>query len=242
MLNPEGKPNLTEPSQIQKGLGVSFKDLALLEESLVHSSYVNENPGFNVAANERLEFLGDAVLGLIVAERLYVGYPGMSEGEMTRVRAALVCRDCLFRMATSLNLGVYLYMGKGEEASGGRLKPANLAGALEALIGAIYLDRGLDFTRDYTLRLAEPELCRILAGEAGPDFKSQLQEAIQSRFQKTPAYRVVESTGPDHDRTFTVEVRIGSIVLGRGMGKSKKAAEAEAARAAIELFPPIFTA
>jgi ribonuclease III len=241
MLKPEGKANLTDTSQIQKGLGVSFKDPSLLEESLVHSSYVNENPGAKMASNERLEFLGDAVLGIIVAERLYVGFPAMNEGEMTRLRAVLVCRECLFRMAKSLNLGDYLYMGKGEETSGGRRKPANLAGALEALIGAIYLDRGPDIVREYTLRLVEPELRLILAGEAGPDFKSQLQEAIQARFQQPPAYRVVELTGPDHDRTFSVEVRIGNTILGRGTGKSKKAAEAEAARAAIEVLPTVFT-
>jgi ribonuclease-3 len=232
---------LTELSQIQKGLGVSFNGLSLLEESLVHSSYINENPGLNLASNERLEFLGDAVLGLIVAEKLYTGFPEMDEGEMTRVRAALVCRECLFHMATAIRLGDHLYMGKGEEASGGRRKPANLAGALEALIGAIFLDRGLSFTREYTLRLVEPELRRILAGEAETDFKSQLQEMTQARFQKAPAYRVVELTGPDHDRTFTVEVRIGTTTLGRGTGKSKKVAEAEAARVALDVFPTAFT-
>jgi ribonuclease III len=232
---------LTELSQIQKGLGVDFKSLSLLEESLVHSSYLNENPGLNLASNERLEFLGDAVLGLIVAEKLYTGFPAMDEGEMTRVRAALVCRECLFHMATEIRLGDYLYMGKGEEASGGRRKPANLAGALEALIGAMFLDRGLSFTREYTLRLVEPELRRILAGEAETDFKSQLQELTQARFQKAPVYRVVELTGPDHDRTFTVEVRIGTTTLGRGTGKSKKVAEAEAARVALDVFPTAFT-
>jgi ribonuclease III len=241
MLNPEGEPALTELSQIQKDLGVSFNGLSLFEESLVHSSYINENPGFRLACNERLEFLGDAVLGLIVAERLYVGFPAMDEGEMTRVRAALVCRDCLFHMAMVIRLGDYLYMGKGEEASGGRHKPANLAGAMEALIGALFLDRGLIITREYTLKLVEPELRRILAGEAEADFKSQLQELTQARFQKAPAYRVVELTGPDHDRTFTVEVRIGTTILGLGTGKSKKAAEAEAARVALDVFPAAFT-
>jgi ribonuclease III len=241
MLKPEGEPTVTELSQIQKDLGVSFKGLSLLEESLVHSSYINENPGFTPACNERLEFLGDAVLGLIVAERLYTGFPAMDEGEMTRVRAALVCRECLFHMAMAIGLGDFLYMGKGEEASGGRHKPANLAGALEALIGAVFLDQGLSITREYTLKLVEPELSRILAGEAETDYKSQLQETTQARFQKAPVYRVVESTGPDHARTFTVEVRLGDALLGRGTGKSKKAAEAEAARAALDDFPAAFT-
>ena len=226
---------------LQQTLGVSFNDSSLLEQALVHSSYLNENPGIAPASNERLEFLGDAVLGLVVAEKLYQDFPHSDEGEMTRLRAALVRGNTLARVARTIKLGDYLYLGKGEEASGGRRKPANLAGALEAMIAAIFLDQGSMVTRDFILRLFDEELQKIANRGARVDYKSQLQELIQSREQQTPAYRLIETAGPDHDRRFTVEVRAGDTILGKGLGKSKKAAETEAAGAALEQLLTSFT-
>ena len=219
---------------LQQTLGVSFNNPSLLELALVHSSYVNENPDLAPASNERLEFLGDAVLGLIVAEKLYQDFPHLSEGEMTRLRAALVCQDALARVARALKLGDYLYLGKGERASGGQRKPANLARALEAMIAAIFLDQGLSTTRDVTLRLFNKELQKVAIQGVEVDYKSQLQEFIQAREQQAPVYRIVEATGPDHKKKFTVEVRMGDTVLGKGTGKSKKTAETEAARSALQ--------
>ncbi|MBA7671881.1 Ribonuclease 3 [subsurface metagenome] len=225
---------MAELAVLQEILGVSFKDLARLEQALVHSSYINENPDFAPTSNERLEFLGDAVLGLVVAEKLYQDLPSFTEGEMTKLRAALVRRDTLARAARAISLGDYLYLGKGEEASGGRRKPVNLAGALEAVIAAIFLDQGSATAKNFILRLFNKELQKVVSQGAGVDYKSQLQELIQAKEQQTPAYYVIEAKGPDHDRRFTVEVRAGDTVLGRGSGKSKKEAETEAARSALE--------
>jgi len=232
---------LADLSALPEILGISFNDPSLLEQALVHRSYVNENPDFALASNERLEFLGDAVLGLVVAERLYQDFPHFTEGEMTKLRAALVCQNTLTRIARTIGLGDYLYLGKGEEASGGRRKSANLARALEAVIGAIFLDQGSVTTSDFILRLFDKELEKVTSRGAGIDYKSQLQELIQARGQPPPVYRVIEAVGPDHDRRFTVEVRAGGVVLGRGSGKSKKTAETEAARSALEGLSTNFT-
>jgi len=231
---------MTDLAVLQNTLGVSFKDPSLMEQALVHSSYINESPGITTS-NERLEFLGDAVLGLIIAQELYQRLPQSSEGEMTELRSSLVRGDALSRLAKAISLGDYLYLGKGEEASGGRRKPANLAGAMEAVIAAIFLDQGLNATRDFILRLMGKELDKVLSQGIAPDYKSQLQELIQARHQQTPTYQVIEETGPDHDRRFSVEVRVGGTVLGRGSGKSKKSAEEEAARSALDQLPTDFT-
>jgi ribonuclease-3 len=215
-------------------LGVTFKDPSLLEKALIHDSYVNENPSLAPSSNERLEFLGDAVLGLIVARKLYNDLPDYSEGKMTSLRAALVRRETLARMAEAIGLGKYLYLGKGEEASGGRKKVPNLAGAIEAVIGAVFLDRGLREATGCTLRLMRHEYDTLIKTGLAPDFKSQLQELIQARQQQTPVYTLTDVSGPDHARWFTVEVRLGNDILGRGAGKSKKTAESEAARDALE--------
>ncbi len=232
---------MADLAALQKNLGVSFNDLSLLEQALVHSSYINENPALALNSNERLEFLGDAILGFIIAQELYQRFPDLNEGEMTKLRASVVCREALSRMARAIGLGDYLYLGKGEEASGGRRKPANLASALEAIIAAIFLDQGLASTRDFVLRVARQELNKVLIGGGEADYKSQLQELLQARQQQTPTYTLIETIGPDHDRTFTVEVRVGDKVLGRGSGKSKKAAEAEAARSALAQLSTNFT-
>jgi len=230
---------LADLTVLQQILGVSFDDLSLLEQALAHSSYINENPGFAPTSNERLEFLGDAVLGLVVAEKLYQDFPHLTEGEMTKLRAVLVRQDTLARMARAVGLGDYLYLGRGEEASSGRHKPSNLAGALEAVIAATYLDQGSAAARGFILRLLDKE--RLIDQEAKVDYKSQLQEIAQFRQQQTPVYHLIEAVGPDHDKRFTVEVMVGDTVLGRGSGKSKKLAETDAARSALEQLPTNFT-
>ena len=232
---------MVDLATLSEMLKISFHDRSLLEQAMVHSSYLNENPGYAPFSNERLEFLGDAILDFIVAEKLYQDYPELAEGEMTRLRSILVRRDTLARIARNIELGDYLYLGKGEEASGGRHKPANLAGALEAMIAAVFLDQGLTVVKELVLRLFDDELKKVIMPGGEVDYKSRLQELIQSQYQLTPSYRLIEATGPDHDKRFIVEVMVGEIVLGRGSGKSKKLAEAEAARSALEQLPANFT-
>jgi len=232
---------LTDLAELQEKLGVTFSDLGRLRQALLHSSYANENPDPVTASNERLEFLGDAVLGLVVAEKLYQDFPGLDEGEMTKLRAALVRRETLVRTAQEVGLGDYLYLGKGEEASGGRQKPANLAAALEAVVAAVFLDRGQVVVRDFVIRLLDAKLKAVVRWGGGVDYKSELQEFVQAQEQRAPIYHVIETVGPQHGKTFTVEVRLGKTVLGQGWGRSKKAAETEAARAALEKLSSNFT-
>ena len=225
---------MADLQEFQNIISVNFQNMSLLEQALVHSSYINENPGYTLGHNEKLEFLGDAVLGFFVAEKLYKDYPDANEGEMTRLRAALVSRDTLARVAKGIRLGDFLYLGRGEESSGGRRKKANLAGALEAVIAAVYLDRGERVTRDFIMRILDKEMKRINRKDIIVDYKSRLQETIQSRYQAAPGYRLISEKGPDHDKTFMVEVLVNETVLGKGVGKSKKEAETEAARLALE--------
>ncbi|MBI2831200.1 MAG: ribonuclease III [Chloroflexi bacterium] len=227
---------MTGLDTLQRELGVVFRNTSLLGQALRHMSYINENPGFAGASNERMEFLGDAVLGLVIAEKLYQDFPDMTEGQMTGFRAAVVRGDALARIARAVNLGDYLYLGKGEEASGGRKKASNLASALEAVIAAIFLDRGLESARSFILRLFGKEMEKAMSREAVAGYKSKLQEFVQSKSQQMPTYHLIEAVGPDHAREFTVEVRVGDKALGRGKGKSKKMAEEEAARSALEPF------
>jgi ribonuclease-3 len=226
---------------LQEALGVKFRDMVLLEQALIHSSYVNENPAASPGHNERLEFLGDAVLGFFVAEKLYREFPGLDEGEMTRLRADLVRRDTLARLGRGIRLGDYLHMGKGEVSTGGRHKTANLAGALEAVIAAVYIDQGIDVAGQVVDRLLEREWEAAARRGAGVDYKSRLQEVTQARYQETPQYVLMGEVGPEHDKMFTVQVRVGAGVLGAGSGKSKKLAEMEAARAALKIIEEGFT-
>ncbi|MBN2075581.1 MAG: ribonuclease III [Dehalococcoidales bacterium] len=225
---------MADLNSLQNTLGIKFRDISLLEKSLVHRSYLNENQGIESDSNERLEYLGDAVLGFIVAEKLYKDFPDYDEGRMTRLRSALVRRETLARISKSINLGEYLFLGKGEDISGGRNKSANLACAFEAVIAAVYLDQGMIKTRKMIFRLLEGEWQKAIKKPATTDYKSRLQELIQSREQRIPSYHVTGTSGPDHIKTFDVEVRVGDEVLGSGSGKSKKEAETEAARAALE--------
>jgi len=208
-----------------------FKNPALVEEALTHTSFCHENPGS--VSNERLEFLGDAVLGLVVAEELFQIRPALSEGDMTQLRASLVSGEALGKLGATLRLGEHLRLGKGEEVTGGRERPSNLARAVEAVVGAIYLDKGLDGVRSYVDRAFKEEWERVLGGEA-PDYKSRLQEVLQARGEPLPRYRLLEQAGPGHARRFTVEVRVGRRTLGRGQGSGKKRAEQTAARSALQ--------
>ena len=232
---------MADLAALQQTLGILFKDLSLLEQALTHTSYVNENPGLAPASNERLEFLGDAVLGLVIAERLYQDLPGSDEGALTRLRAHLVSRETLAGAAKTISLGNCLYLGKGEEASNGKRKPVNLSAGLEAVIAAVFLDQGLGAARDVVLRLFQTDLERAVSEGTVADYKSQLQELLQKAGRPVPCYQIVEASGPAHDRRFTVEVETGGVVLGAGSGKSKKAAETEAARAALKCLPAHFT-
>ena len=218
----------------QKNLGISFRQESLLEQAFVHSSYSNENPDFAWPSNERLEFLGDAVLNFIVTEKLYKEFPKLPEGELTEIRASLVCRDTLADLASSLKLGDWLLLGRGEETNGGRTKAGNLANAMEALIGALYLDQGIAKARRFILRQLKPELEKIKAGKTTPNYKALVQELIQGQKRPTPIYRLVEATGPDHSKQFTAEILVEGEALGRGTGRSKKIAESQAARVAWE--------
>lgn len=218
----------------QKHLGISFRQESLLELAFVHPSYLNENPGFAGSSNERLEFLGDAILNFIVAEKLYEEFPELSEGNLTEIRASLVCRDTLAEIAFSLKLGDWLLLGQGEEANGGRTRPSNLANAMEALIGVLYLEQGLARARRFIFRQLKPRLDKIKAGKRTPNYKALVQELVQGQKRPTPVYRLVETAGPDHSKQFTVEILVEGEVVGNGTGKSKKAAENQAARAAWE--------
>jgi ribonuclease-3 len=225
---------MTDWNHCQKELRLSFRDESSLQQAFVHPSYLNENPRFTPPSNERLEFLGDAILNLIVAEELYEEFPDLAEGALTEIRASLVCRETLAKLASSLKLGDWLLLGQGEEASGGRSKPSNLANAMEALIGALYLDRGLPQTRSFVLRQLKPELDRVRTGKTTPNYKALLQELIQRQKRPAPVYRLVDAIGPDHNKQFTAEILVEGEALAKGTGRSKKAAESEAARAAWE--------
>jgi ribonuclease-3 len=232
---------VSDNKKLQKIMGVIFNQPALLEEALVHSSYINENPNNDISHNERLEFIGDAVLGFIIADKLYQELPDLSEGEMTKARATLVRGDALARIASDFKIGDFLYMGKGEEASGGRNKAPNLAGALEAVIAAIYLDQGMDKGKEVVGRLFAKEWEKLVSQGAGIDYKSKLQEFTQSKYQSAPVYRLITEEGPDHDKIFTVEVVVNGKGRGIGKGKSKKLAETEAARLALAELNADFT-
>jgi ribonuclease-3 len=218
----------------QKKLGICFRRESLLEQAFVHSSYCNENPDLGYPSNERLEFLGDAVLNFVVTEKLYKEFPEVSEGELTDIRASLVCRDTLAELASSLELGDWLLLGRGEELSGGRAKASNLANAMEALIGALYLDQGIGKARRFILRELKRDLEEIKTGKTVLNYKALVQEFIQGEGRPTPVYRLVEAVGPDHSKRFTAEILVDEEALGRGMGGSKKIAESQAARAAWE--------
>ncbi|MDH7488924.1 MAG: ribonuclease III [Anaerolineae bacterium] len=218
---------------LEQILHYEFRDPALLQQALTHSSYVNENRESLLSDNERLEYLGDAVLDFMVAEWLFREHPNLTEGEMTNLRARLVREDTLARLAQRIRLGEHLLLGKGEAESGGRSRPHNLCAAFEALVGAVYLDADLDVVRATFKPILAPELERALRDQSARDPKSLLQEWVQARYRLTPTYETISEEGPDHAKVFTVQVVLNDRVLGVGTGASKQAAAQQAASAAL---------
>ena len=219
--------------QLQKTIDVQFKNEKLLKQGFTHSSYVNEHRGKPFQDNERLEFLGDAVLELTVSQFLFIHFPKMSEGEMTKLRAAIVCEPSLVRFAESLQFGKLVLLGKGEEMTGGRRRPALLADVFEAFIGSLYLDQGLETVYTFLHKFVFPSVDR---GEfmKVTDYKSQLQEFVQRINLGEISYKIVEEKGPAHNREFVSEVLLNGSPMGSGMGRSKKEAEQHAASVALE--------
>jgi ribonuclease-3 len=219
---------------LEERIGYRFKDLGLLEHALTHRSRAHEDASGGVIDNESLEFLGDAVLGLVVADALFRAYPDYNEGQKSKVKAAVVSTQSLARHAERIRLGDHLILGRGEEKTGGRFKQALLADAYEALIAAIYLDGGLEAAAAFLLRELHDAIDAGGTPHATRDFKSALQERLQALGKPLPEYRVSGEAGPDHRKTFMVEVVVGGQVLGAATGKAKKEAEQEAAREALE--------
>jgi ribonuclease-3 len=214
---------------LDRALAVNFRDPALREAALTHRSFAFEH-GLRVT-NERLEFLGDSVLGLVVTDMAYAAYPEMPEGQLAKLRAAIVNMQALADVARSLGMGEVVLLGKGEEQSGGRDKASILADALEAVFGAVYLDLGLDVARELIERLSRPRMEAYVRGEGDRDFKTILQELASQELHALPEYRIAER-GPDHEKEFTAVVLVGGESLGTGVGRSKKEAEQQAAREA----------
>lgn len=222
-----------ELADLEATLGFGFDDKSLLQRALTHRSFLNENPDLPWLDNERLEFLGDAILGFVTAEHLYHRFPEMKEGDLTSLRAALVRGETLAEFSTQLNLGPYLLISRGEEAGNGRARPALLAATFEAILGALYLDQGLPVARQLIVRMIDDKTQMILQARLDRNAKSLLQELSQGRLKVTPFYRLLETRGPDHAREFTVEAVLGEVVYGIGRGRNKQSAEQEAARDAI---------
>ncbi|HVU10312.1 MAG TPA: ribonuclease III [Phototrophicaceae bacterium] len=220
-------------TQFQTENHLHFKNAALLEQALTHRSYVNEHDEAE-RDNERLEFLGDAVLDFVSGEMLYERFPEMPEGDLTRLRAALVRTESLAALAVKCRLGEALRMGKGEEKGGGRERPNNLCGGFEAVVGALYLDQGVEAVRVFVMPQLLERLEQVFAEQLDKDARSVLQEISQAQYNLTPAYRLVDSSGPEHEKEFTFEALIGAQVVGRGIGRSKQAASQAAAQNALE--------
>ena len=210
-----------------------FNEERLLQQALTHRSYVNEHDDPEAEDNERLEFLGDAVVDFVAGEMLFYRFPDVDEGELTRLRSALVRTESLAQLAVDCRVGETLRMGKGEEQGGGRTRLNNLCGAFEALIGALYIDQGLDAVRAFLNPRFESRLAQVIQEQLDKDARSLLQERSQAEYSQTPQYRTVSMSGPDHEREFTVEVLIGERVVGTGTGRSKQAASQSAAQDAL---------
>jgi ribonuclease-3 len=223
----------TSAVELADRLGLSFRDPALLAEALVHSSYVNEHPEAGVRSNERLEFLGDAVLSLVISEALFSRHPDDAEGTLTARRAAIVSTHGLARIARRVGLGDALVLGQGAETSGERARSSVLAGLFEAVVAAVFLDRGLDAAQGFILRVAAPEVESALPADALKAPKSRFQERAFALSGHAPSYRIVSAEGPDHDRRYVVEASIDGRALGRGDGRNRRDAETMAAAAAL---------
>lgn len=219
--------------KLEEQIGLKFKDYKLLRQAFVHRSYLNEHRGSKLESNERLEFLGDAVLELVVTEYLYLNYPN-PEGELTNWRSALVKGEMLAKIATELNLGEYLFLSHGEEKSGGRKKDYLLANTFEAVIGVIYLELGYEMAKGFISKFLLVHLEDILETGSHIDSKSRLQEMAQEKVGTTPSYELQHEEGPDHDKIFTMGAFIGERMVGKGGGGSKQVAEQKAAEDALK--------
>jgi ribonuclease-3 len=231
---------MTEINELEEKLGIKFRDKSLLQRALTHRSYLNEHPHFPFEDNERLEFLGDAVLDFITGEWLYHRFPELREGPLTSLRSALVRRETLARFASQLDLGSYLLMGHGEAESGGRQRSGTLCAAFEALVGALYLDQGLESLDELLEPLITPEVTRTIKEQSHKDAKSSLQELAQAHMHRTPRYNTVGESGPDHAKEFTVQVTIGGQAYGEGYGPSKQIAAQAAAQAALDRLEEVY--
>ena len=220
-------------NELCRSLGVVFSDYKLLHQALIHTSYANETKGTSIRHNERLEFLGDAVLDLIISSYLFSQCPQLPEGELTKARAQVVCEQTLAKRALELRIGEYLLLGKGEALSGGRERISILADAFEAIIGAVYLDAGFKSAARYVLNQLKSELKLVERGDYLKDYKTWLQEIVQKNNDSKIAYEVINERGPDHDKSFEVAVLVNAERMGSGWGKSKKEAEQQAAKQAL---------
>jgi ribonuclease-3 len=227
----------TDLSELQKKLLYSFKNINLLKEAICHSSYVNEQADIDLRDNERLEFLGDAVLNLVIGHVLMQRFPSFREGELSRMRAYLVNESQLAKIARTIHLGFYIRLGKGENQTNGREKKSILANTLEAVFAAVYLDGGFEAIFKTIETHFSNQLNSISALAANNDFKSQLQELVQIRQRAIPSYKVIQESGPDHDKTFHVQLKVSRLRT-EGVGKSKKTAEQDAAKKALEILKP----
>lgn len=220
-------------NEFEKKIDYTFKNKDLLFEALSHSSFANEyKKGRH--SNERLEFLGDSVLSIVVSEHLFAHFKHLPEGELTKIRASLVCEKALFEFSKKIDLGSYILLGKGEENTGGRNRPSIVSDAFEAVIAAVFLDGGMDAARKYVMGFIPDDLDRNSAKKL-QDYKTVLQEIIQKNPEEKVEYVLTDQSGPDHDRSFTVEVRLNSNTIGKGIGRSKKQAEQQAAKEALRL-------
>lgn len=218
-------------NELEKKLGYSFKDISLLNTALSHSSYTNENRKNGEVCNERLEFLGDSILGMVTANYLYKKFPDMPEGQMTKMRSELVCEHSLHRVAQKLGLGEYLRLGKGEEMGGGRTRPSIMADAVEAILAAVYLDGGFEESAKIIKKYI---LTGVEGGVKNHDYKTTLQEFVQKKNNQVLQYEMVDAIGPDHAKTFTFRVLLNGNPIGEGVGRTKKEAEQNAAKKALE--------
>ena len=217
--------------KFEKKINISFNDKTNLQNALTHSSYLNENS--EVLSNEKLEFLGDSILGFVINEYLYHSFPNMSEGDLAKIKNSVVCEESLADLGRTIDLGNFLFMGKGELRNGGNDRDSILADGVEALIAAIYLDQGLLVTRDFILDYLVPQINHVEHSKYKKDYKSFLQELTQKKWQQTPDYEVLSEVGPEHQKIFEVRVCILGKVIGSGKGSSKKKAEQSAAAQAI---------
>lgn len=220
--------------RLENTIGISFKDKALLRRAITHKSFSNENKQLNYRNNERLEFLGDSVLSIAISTYIFDNFPDYPEGELAKMRAVIVSEPILAQKSRQLKIGQFLLLGKGEESTGGRERDSLLANAMEALIGAMYLDLGFDVTIDFLINLFEDIIGDVEKGNYIQDFKTILQEMLQQNGNERPIYHLIKETGPDHNKKFEVNVVYNDRVLGTGKGSSKKEAEQKAAHTALK--------